>query len=75
MTIDLTKVRVKPSLLESEKEVDLHEIIADLIWKDCVRDDIKKANFALRLLNAQYPIEIDQTEAGYILETTSVMKY
>ena len=75
MKINLTKIKVQPSLLEEPKEVDLHEIIADLIWKDCAKEDIKKANFALKLLNESEEIEVTDTEVGYILETTAVMKY
>ncbi len=75
MTIDLTKVKVRPSLLDEEKEADVHEIVADLIWKSCVKDDIKKADFALKLLHSNGEIEVTNTELGYILETTSAMKY
>lgn len=75
MIIDLTKVKVRPSLLEAEKEVDVHKVLADLIWKECGREDIQKANFALKLLNSDGEIEITEEEASYILATTSVMKY
>ena len=75
MIIDLTKLKVQPPLLEEPKEVDTHEVIADLIWKECAKNDIQKANFALKLLNTKGEIEITKEEAGYIMETTSIMKY
>ena len=75
MIIDLTKLKVQPSLLEEPKEVDANDVIADLIWKECAKNDIQKANFALKLLNTKGEIEITKEEASYIMETTSVMKY
>lgn len=75
MKIDLTKIMVQPSLLKEAKEADVHEIVADLIWKDCAKDDIKKADFALRLLHSDGEIEVTQEELNYISGTTSVMKY
>lgn len=75
MKIDLTKLKVQPSLLEGPKEIDVHDVVADLIWKDCAREDIQKANFALKLLNSKGELEINSTEAGYIMSITSVMKY
>lgn len=75
MKIDLTKLKVQPSLLEEPREVDVHKIIADLIWKECAREDIQKANFALKLLNSTGELEITSEEGSYILATTSVLKY
>lgn len=66
MKINLTKLKVRPSLLEEEKVVDVQKTIADLIWKECGRDDIAKANFALKLFNAPSDIEITDTEKQYI---------
>ena len=66
MKINLTKLKVRPSLLEEEKVVDVQKTIADLIWKECGRDDIAKANFALKLFNAPGDIEITDTEKQYI---------
>lgn len=75
MKIDLTKLKVQPSLLEDAKEIDVHAVIADLIWKECAKEDIQKANFALKLLNTNGELEINSVEAGYIMSVTSVMKY
>ena len=49
MKINLTQIKVRPSLLEEEKVLDVQKTIADLIWKECGKDDIAKASFALRL--------------------------
>ena len=51
MKINLTQIKVKPSLLEEEKVLDVQKVIADLIWRECSKDDIAKANFALKLFN------------------------
>lgn len=75
MIIDLTKVKARPSLVEDEKEVDVHTIVADLIWRDCAKEDILKANFALKLLNCTGELEVTDTEISYILDTTVSMKY
>lgn len=66
MKINLTKLKVRPSLLEEERVVDVQKTIADLIWKECGRDDIAKASFALKLFNAPGDIEITDTEKQYI---------
>lgn len=75
MKIDLTKVKARPSLLDGEKEIDTHEIVADIIWRSCAKDDIKKADFALKLLHSNGEIEVTDAEIKYILDTTSAMKY
>ena len=40
MKINLTQLKVRPSLLEGEKVLDVQKTIADLIWKECGKDDI-----------------------------------
>lgn len=75
MKIDLTKVQVQPSLLNEPKEVDVHKIVADLIWKDCARVDISKANFALKLFNTEGEIEITDEEKQYILDIGNQLKF
>lgn len=66
MKINLTKLKVRPSLLEEERVVDVQKTIADLIWKECGREDIAKASFALKLFNAPGDIEITDIEKQYI---------
>ena len=66
MKINLTQIKVKPSLLEEEKVLDVQKVIADLIWRECSKDDIAKANFALKLFNAPGEIEITDSEKQYI---------
>ena len=62
MKINLTQIKVKPSLLEEEKVLDVQKVIADLIWRECGKDDIAKADFALKLFNAPGEIEITDSE-------------
>ena len=66
MKINLTQIKVRPSLLEEEKVLDVQKTIADLIWKECGKDDIAKASFALRLFDAPGEIEITDVEKQYI---------
>ena len=66
MKINLTQIKVRPSLLEEEKVLDVQKTIADLIWRECGKEDIAKANFALKLFNAPGEIEITDTEKQYI---------
>ena len=39
MKINLTQLKVRPSLLEEEKVLDVQKIVADLIWRECGKDD------------------------------------
>ena len=66
MKINLTQINVRPSLLDEEKVLDVQKTIADLIWRECGKEDIAKANFALKLFNAPGEIEITDTEKQYI---------
>ena len=75
MKINLTQIKVKPSLLEEEKVLDVQKVIADLIWRECGKDDIAKANFALKLFNAPGEIEITDTEKQYIESILVNAKY
>ena len=75
MKINLTQIKVKPSLLEEEKVLDVQKVIADLIWRECGKDDIAKANFALKLFNAPGEIEITDSEKQYIEASLVNAKY
>ena len=75
MKINLTQIKVKPSLLEEEKVLDVQKTIADLIWRECGKEDIAKANFALKLFNAPGEIEITDTEKQYIEAVLINAKY
>ena len=66
MKINLTQLKVRPSLLEEEKVLDVQKIIADLIWRECGKDDIAKASFALKLFNTPGEVEITDVEKQYI---------
>ena len=75
MKINLTQIKVRPSLLEEEKVVDVQKTIADLIWRECGKEDIAKANFALKLFNTPGEIEITDTEKQYIEAVLINAKY
>ena len=75
MKINLTQIKVKPSLLEEEKVLDVQKVIADLIWRECGKEDIAKANFALKLFNAPGEIEITDIEKQYIEAVLINAKY
>ena len=75
MKINLTQIKVKPSLLEEEKVLDVQKVIADLIWRECGKDDIAKANFALKLFNAPGEIEITDSEKQNIETSLDNAKY
>ena len=75
MKINLTQLKVRPSLLEEEKVLDVQKTIADLIWRECGKEDIAKANFALKLFNAPGEIEITDTEKQYIESILVNAKY
>lgn len=75
MKINLTQIKVRPSLLEEEKVLDVQKTIADLIWRECGKEDIAKANFALKLFNASGEIEITDTEKQYIEAVLVNAKY
>lgn len=75
MKINLTQIKVRPSLLEEEKVLDVQKTIADLIWRECGKEDIAKANFALKLFNAPGEIEITDTEKQYIEAVLVNAKY
>ena len=75
MKINLTQLKVRPSLLEEEKVLDVQKTIADLIWKECGKDDIAKASFALRLFDAPGEIEITDVEKQYIEAVLVNAKY
>ena len=75
MKINLTQIKVKPSLLEEEKVLDVQKVIADLIWRECGKDDIAKADFALKLFNAPGEIEITDSEKQYIEASLVNSKY
>ena len=75
MKINLTQIKVRPSLLEEEKVLDVQKTIADLIWRECGKEDIAKANFALKLFNAPREIEITDTEKQYIEAVLINAKY
>ena len=75
MKINLTQIKVRPSLLEEEKVLDIQKTIADLIWRECGKEDIAKANFALKLFNAPGEIEITDTEKQYIEAVLINAKY
>lgn len=75
MKINLTQLRVRPSLLEEEKVLDVQKIIADLIWRECGKDDIAKASFALKLFNTPGEIEITDAEKQYIEAVLVNAKY
>ena len=66
MKINLTQLKVRPSLLEEEKVLDVQKIVADLIWRECGKDDIAKASFALKLFNTPGEVEITDAEKQYI---------
>lgn len=75
MKINLTQLRVRPSLLEEEKVLDVQKIIADLIWRECGKDDIAKASFALKLFNTPGEVEITDAEKQYIEAVLVNAKY
>ena len=75
MKINLTQIKVKPSLLEEEKVLDVQKTIADLIWKECGKDDIAKASFALKLFNTPGEVEITDAEKQYIEAVLVNAKY
>ena len=75
MKINLTQIKVRPSLLEEEKVLDVQKTIADLIWRECGKEDIAKANFALKLFNAPGEIEITDAEKQYIEAVLINAKY
>lgn len=75
MKINLTQIKVRPSLLEEEKVLDVQKTIADLIWRECGKEDIAKANFALKLFNAPGEIEITDIEKQYIEAVLINAKY
>ena len=75
MKINLTQIKVRPSLLEEEKVLDVQKTIADLIWRECGKEDIAKANFALKLFNTPGDIEITDTEKQYIEAVLINAKY
>ena len=75
MKINLTQIKVRPSLLEEEKILDVQKTIADLIWRECGKEDIAKANFALKLFNAPGEIEITDIEKQYIEAVLVNAKY
>ena len=75
MKINLTQLKVRPSLLEEEKVLDVQKIIADLIWRECGKDDIAKASFALKLFNTPGEVEITDEEKQYIEAVLVNAKY
>lgn len=75
MKINLTQLKVRPSLLEEEKVLDVQKIIADLIWRECGKDDIAKASFALKLFNTPGELEITDAEKQYIEAVLVNAKY
>ena len=75
MKINLTQIKVKPSLLEEEKVLDVQKVIADLIWRECGKDDIAKASFALKLFNTPGEVEITDAEKQYIEAVLVNAKY
>ena len=75
MKINLTQLKVRPSLLEEEKVLDVQKIVADLIWRECGKDDIAKASFALRLFNTPGEVEITDAEKQYIEAVLANAKY
>ena len=75
MKINLTQLKVRPSLLEEEKVLDVQKIVADLIWRECGKDDIAKASFALKLFNTPGEVEITDTEKQYIEAVLVNAKY
>lgn len=75
MKINLTQLKVRPSLLEEEKILDVQKIIADLIWRECGKDDIAKASFALKLFNTPGEVEITDEEKQYIEAVLVNAKY
>ena len=75
MKINVTQIKVRPSLLEEEKVLDVQKTIADLIWRECGKEDIAKANFALKLFNAPGEIEITDIEKQYIEAVLINAKY
>ena len=75
MKINLTQLKVRPSLLEEEKVLDVQKIVADLIWRECGKDDIAKASFALKLFNTPGEVEITDVEKQYIEAVLVNAKY
>ena len=75
MKLNLTQPKVRPSLLEEEKVLDVQKIIADLIWRECGKDDIAKASFALKLFNTPGEVEITDAEKQYIEAVLVNAKY
>ena len=75
MKINLTQLKVRPSLLEEEKVLDVQKITADLIWRECGKDDIAKASFALKLFNTPGEVEITDAEKQYIEAVLVNAKY
>ena len=75
MKINLTQLKVRPSLLEEEKVLDVQKIVADLIWRECGKDDIAKASFALRLFNTPGEVQITDAEKQYIEAVLVNAKY
>ena len=75
MKINLTQLKVRPSLIEEEKVLDVQKIVADLIWRECGKDDIAKASFALRLFNTPGEVEITDAEKQYIEAVLVNAKY
>ena len=75
MKINLTQLKVRPSLLEEAKVLDVQKLVADLIWRECGKDDIAKASFALRLFNTPGEVEITDAEKQYIEAVLANAKY
>ena len=75
MKINSTQIKVKHSLLEEEKFLDVQKIIPDVIWRECSKDDIATANFALKLFNTPGEIEITDSEKQYIEASLVNAKY
>ena len=75
MKINLTQLKVRHSLLEEEKVLDVQKIVADLIWRECGKDDIAKASFALKLFNTPGEVEITDAEKQYIEAVLVNAKY
>ena len=53
----------------------MQKIVADLIWRECGKDDIAKASFALKLFNTPGEVEITDAEKQYIEAVLVNAKY
>lgn len=73
MTINLTKLKVRPTIAGPEIEQDLTMTVAEAIYANC--SSLAEMKFALKLSEAKGDIEISEAEAGYIRKALASFKF